>query len=175
MKKIFLLFIFLLPLSAFSAGIQVKPERLEFQATKNSPAKQELIVVNPTADSQLFEIYPDDYREIFVIQPRSFILESGAQKKVILTVLPDKLEEGILAANLSITAVSLIDAKTKEVNVGAGLKIPFTIQLSSSVEKSFWQFYGLIALACLIVIGLVIWLIRRRRKGIHLFGKKIIG
>jgi len=174
MKSILFILGILLPTVVFGAGLQVKPEKLDFQLTKTSPAKQELLVVNPTADSQLFEIYPDDYREIFAIQPRSFVLESGAQKKVILTVSPDKLEEGILSANLSVTAVSLIESKNKEVNVGAGLKIPFTVQLSSSVEKPVWQFYGLLTLGFLVVVGLVSWLISRRRRGIRLFGKKII-
>jgi hypothetical protein len=174
MKKILLLLALFVPAVTLGAGLQVNPDKLVFNINGAEPRTEEMIVVNPTADVQLFEVYADDYARLIKVNPASFTLESGARKKVLVTITPDNLPAGIISANLSVVSEPLISAKDQNVGINTGVKIPFTIQLSNSTEEPLWQFYGLLALGCLVVIGLVSWLIRRRRKGIHLFGKKII-
>jgi len=172
MKSILFIIGLLLPAVVFGAGLQVSPDKLVFNINGVEPKTEEMIVVNPTADVQLFEVYADDYAKLIKVNPASFTLEAGARKKVLVTVTPDNLPAGIISANLSVVSEPLISAKEQNVGINTGVKIPFTIQLSTSTEKPLWQFYGLIALGCLIVVGLVVWLIRRRRKGIRLFGKR---
>jgi hypothetical protein len=56
----------------------VFPDRLNL----NISGFQTLSITNPSQDVLLFEVYADEFKDLIEITPKSFTLESGAQKKV---------------------------------------------------------------------------------------------
>lgn len=133
MKLLTLITIFgiLLPNIALAAGIQATPEKLEFEVNKTQT--KEIIIANPTADIQLFEVYPDDYDRSIKASPASFTLEAGARKKVEITVDSSRLS-GMVSTNLSIIAKPLVDSK---IQVDAGVKIPIVINTTNSKLNAY--------------------------------------
>lgn len=125
MKTILSLFLLLSPLTAFAAGVSASPERLNFNV-QNSPVTDEIIVANPSADVQLFEIYPDDFERQIKITPTSFTLESGERKRIKVTV-GTQWTRGISSTNISVLERPLADSQVK---ISAGIKIPVTINSS---------------------------------------------
>ena len=110
-----------------AAGIEVSPARLDLKVDSEATTAQ-ITVANPTADVQVFEIYADDFSEMFEFNPASFTLESGARKSVQITIFPSRRwggnEGGVLATTISVLATPLASSR---VTAATGVKIPITI------------------------------------------------
>ncbi len=113
----------LFPSLALASGIKVSPEKLQFE-TGGKTQRKEIVVANPTADVQLFEVYADDFSKAITANPASFTLEAGNRKTVTITVDPSKLGSGITTTNLSVVGKPLTDSR---VQINTGVKIPITI------------------------------------------------
>src|SRR6185369_2173579 len=138
-----------------AAGIQVSPAKLDFSVLPGASAAQNLIVVNPTADVQVYSVYSDDFTELFKINPASFTLEAGDKKTVSVSILPKTNNQNI-ATNLSVVGKPLAEGKF---NVGTGVKIPVTVTFAAAKNKfaippSAWL--ALLAIALLIAVALLI-------------------
>ncbi len=132
--KLSLGLLFCLPTIAIAAGIQVSPAKLDFAAAIGKSVTQNITVVNPTADVQVFEVYSDDFADAIKPMPASFTLESGGKKTVSITVDALKINSektGKLGTNLSVVAKPLADNKF---SVGTGVKIPLTITINTAPE-----------------------------------------
>jgi len=122
-----------LPLTVSATGLSVSPTRLDFEVVDGGKASQTLTVINPTADVMVFEVYPDEFEDAIKANPESFTLESGGRKEVSISVdvsSPLFLKEGVggvKSTNLSVVGKPLAESK---VNVGAGAKIPVTINMA---------------------------------------------
>jgi hypothetical protein len=117
--------------TALASGIQVSPAELKFENYSQKPASLTLTVVNPSADVQVFEIYPDDFKNIISVSPESFTLESGAQKLVAVTVKPKN--NSYVSTTLSIISKPLAESKLQ---FATGAKIPLTISYEAVRSKS---------------------------------------
>jgi len=168
MKKLLLVLVAVAPLAAAAAGIQVSPSKLKLEIATNNPASAELTVGNPTADVQLFEVYPDDFAGIISANPASFTLEAGAAKTVRIIVFSGKLkDEETLATNISILAKPLADSRFQ---ANSGVKIPIIISSIKPVEKNrlfswTWLAPGLAAVVA--SIGGV-WIAMKKRASVRL-------
>ena len=119
---------------ALAAGIQVSPEKLEFELAAGRAKTEEITVTNPTADVQLFEVYPDDYDRSIKANPASFTLEAGGRQKVSITVDPFKLSGGVISTSLSVLGKPLAESR---VQVNTGVKIPIVARISKSRYADF--------------------------------------
>jgi len=143
---IFLFFLtLLLPGIIKAAGLQVTPSELNFNLPNNELVDQEIVVVNPTADVQIFEVYADDFSKIITARPASFTLESGGRKTVVIEVRSELVESepGLYQTDLSIIAKPLLDSRFP---ANTGIKVPVTIAVHSGEERSsvslpLWVFY----------------------------------
>lgn len=156
----------LLPKSGFAAGIQVSPSKLEFSVQKGQSQSQEVTVVNPTGDVQLFEAFPDDFGDSISISPTSFTLESGARKTVTVTATPGKanLSQGeILSTNISFVGKPLADSG---VQVGTGVKLPATVSIAAKnpalADTSIWLMIGG-GLAAVLAAGAILFRKHKKR------------
>lgn len=146
--------ILLFPLISSAAGIQVSPAKLDFTTAVGKTASQNIIVVNPTADVQVFEVYADDFSAAITADPESFTLESGSRKTVAITVDTSKLDQKSgqsWATDLSVVGKPLADNKF---SVGTGVKLPLTISIGNQVSsdnKNQWLIWTLV-LALLIML-----------------------
>jgi len=137
--KNFLIFIFtfvLLPVLSQAAGIQVSPSKIDFTLEmEGEPVSRELVVVNPTADIQIFEVYSDEFSEIIKTNPASFTLEAGERKVVTVTVYPvaTKSVSQILKTNLSVVSKPLIETRLQ---ANTGVKIPLSIVTEDTIIES---------------------------------------
>ena len=156
--KLIPVLLILQPLFAQAAGIQVSPARLDFIVPGNSQVSQNLTVVNPTADVQLFEVYPDDFTENVKAVPQSFTLEAGAKKTVAITVNPQtgslQNQGQILSTNLSVVGKPLAD--NQKFSVGTGVKIPLNITLTagSAPNNTKTPFAAILLAVAIIILGL---------------------
>lgn len=144
-------------MSTLAAGIEVSPEKLEFELAGESLTKN-LIVVNPTADVQIFEVYADDFQQVIDLKPQSFTLQAGERKNVAVTLQPQKMPAAVISTNLSVVGKPLADSK---VQVNTGVKIPLTVKTSASKAKNFAT-PTLFLLAGVIIVGLS-YLLRSRQ------------
>jgi LPXTG-motif cell wall-anchored protein len=148
--------------SAMASGIQVSPARLAFEVS-GKPQSKELVVVNPTADVQVFRVYADNFTDAFIVSPESFTLEAGQRKNVLVTVNPKRM-----SANSSMTTtISVIGSPlvSGQLPVGTGAKVAVTV---TSTGRSFITENGLIAgAAAVLMAGIGVYWFRRRRKKIH--------
>lgn len=135
MKRIFVIVFILLPLLAQASGIKVSPSRIDIITEINKPMSGELIVVNPTADVQIFEIYPDEFPEIIKANPASFTLEAGAKKTVAVTAYPAAAENvsRVLRTDLSVVGKPLIKTRLQ---TNTGVKIPITVVVGRSATMT---------------------------------------
>lgn len=168
MKKIRPLIIllgFVLPLSSLAAGLQISPTRLSFSLPPESEKTQSIIVANPTADVQIYEITADDYPNYIKPVPKSFTLESGARKEIAVTVLsqgPLSSREQKIVTNLSVVAKPLT---AESLTVGTGAKIQMEITITDSIGTNKTKFIFLVitlAVITVLVIGFII--LKRKQK-----------
>ena len=123
---ILILIFILLPVLSQAAGLQVSPSKIDIVLEANKSASKELIVTNPTADVQIFEVYPDEFSEIIKANPASFTLEAGGRKTVIITANINTAENTsqVLKTNLSVVGKPLIETRLQ---ANTGVKIPLSI------------------------------------------------
>ena len=166
MKKFFLLafLIWLFPIQTLGSGIEVAPSKLNLNILEKDTSAI-LTISNPTADVQLFEVFPDDFESNIIIDPSSFLLESGAQKKVIVSWKIQDNEEKILKTNISVVAKPLADSKFQ---FNSGVKIPITISFAPlstpSVRKQLpWPGY----LLPIALTFFAIYYFYKKRRGLH--------
>ena len=158
MKKIFLLILFL-PFAASAAGVEVTPARLEIQAETGKQMQEKITVSNPTVDVLLFDIYPDDFKDIISISPASFTLESGERKTVALSIAATK-KERVITTYISVLAKPLADSRF---SANTGVKIPLSISVSESAKKPLpaWTFPAYVLIILLVTIT---WYLRKKNE-----------
>ena len=145
-----------------AAGVQINPEKLEFEVSGSKSKTKEIIVTNPTQDVQLFEVYADDYERAITTSPESFILEAGKSKKVSVTVKPSKLSAGIISVNVSIVGKPLAESRLQ---VNTGVKIPVSIKITGTEYRDLIFPLAVVLLA---IIAELCYLFRKRKTGINL-------
>lgn len=134
MKKIWLL-VLLIPALASAAGIDVSPATIDLAVNKDETAEETIVVANPTADVQIFEIYADDFKNLFTFAPASFTLEAGERISVRLSFDPKPTNSALLSTNISVLATPLADSKF---NANTGVKIPTTVRiLHNETQKNY--------------------------------------
>lgn len=143
-----------LPIFALSSGLQISPSNLEFSIGPGKTQTLILNIANPTADVQLFEVYPDAYQKNLVAEPSSFTLESGARKSVNITANSKSLNSDpsqTFSTNISVVAKPLAE---KTLSVGTGAKVPVTVKIE---EKKIQNKINYKFLFSAIAIMLLIW------------------
>ena len=159
----YLLILFLFPSSAVqAAGLQLQPTSFDLEICDQA-VQTKLVVSNPAKEIQLFEIYADDLVDFIDINPKTFTLESGTRKEILITIKPSK-EASITNTNLSITSRPFA---IENFAINSAAKIPISIkqldQKSEAQKTSFPINYVLIA----IILGLILyiaWLKYKQRK-----------
>src|SRR3989338_6472285 len=120
----------LLPGTALAAGLSVSPARLDFELSDGRKLSKNIIVINPTADVMIFEVYPDEFANIISVNPESFTLEAGSRKEVMITVNIKNIGESQnISTNISVVGKTLAESK---INVATGAKIPITINIADA-------------------------------------------
>ncbi|MCK4525177.1 MAG: hypothetical protein KAU07_01960 [Candidatus Andersenbacteria bacterium] len=166
---ILILALVFLPVLSQAAGIQVSPSKVDLVLEENKSASKELIVANPTADVQIFEVYPDEFPEIIKANPASFTLEAGGRKTVIVTAYPAITENvsQILKTNLSVVGKPLVETRLQ---ANTGVKIPLSIiieyvaiETASNNKISPRLFYAILIVVAL-GFGSITHLILKRNK-----------
>lgn len=115
-----------LPVEA--AGLEISPAKIELTANLDKSAEAAITVANPTADVQIFEVYPDDFVDQFKISPSSFTLEAGGRKSVAVSFNPSKNNQK-LSTTISVVARPLAESRFE---ANSGVKVPITI----TIEKT---------------------------------------
>jgi len=129
--KYILFSVLIFPVSALAIGVAVRPARLDIQGISNSAARREILVSNPSKDVAIFDVYPDNFNSLIDIMPASFVLESGDQKKIYLSVKPGK--SGRFATNISVVARPLSESAF---NAASGVKIPLLFEALPQKEEN---------------------------------------
>ncbi|MBI4054317.1 MAG: hypothetical protein HY397_03245 [Candidatus Doudnabacteria bacterium] len=142
--NLIILLLLLYPSILLAAGIQVSPSKLDLVVTSNNASSVTLTVTNPTADVQVFEVYPEEFSELISVNPQSFTLEAGDQKTVTVTAKSDKKQSSsqTLKTNLAILANPLADSRFQ---AATGAKIPLSIKMEEdkgSAGLPRWTFYA---------------------------------
>lgn len=135
--------------AAQAAGIQVSPSSLDFVVATNKPVTHEIVVANPTADAQLYQVYADDFTSALTVFPESFTLEAGGRKTVQIAITPTALKQNnsqLLSTTLSITSQPLASGK---LSVGTGVKLPITVSSKFVANKNWLVWAGLAVLTLL--------------------------
>lgn len=151
------------PLISLAAGMQVSPAKLEIPARAQQAATAQVVVVNPTADVQVFSAYPDDFSENIKINPSSFTLEAGARKSLTISVTPGKNQDNlILKTNLSLVSRPLTEA---DFSLATGAKIPLVITVTSAPAPSPIGKKNILAITTgVFVLLLTAYLLNKKRK-----------
>ena len=151
-KLFVVLFLLTSPSLTFAAGLQISPAKLDFKLNAQSTTEQALVVVNPTNDVQVFEVYPDDFIEAIQAAPASFTLEAGARKNVKISIDGSKLKKDQrLVTSISIVGKPLADNKF---SVGTGAKIPVTVSVPAPANPAIpsWLLWRLIFGAMFLIL-----------------------
>ena len=109
---------------AFAIGISVTPSRASIIVAEKEDASIRLKVANPSKDVALFEVYPDALEQLISISPKSFTLESGAERFVEVSVRGEAV--GKMVAEISVVARPLGD---QTFQAGTGVKVPLAIEV----------------------------------------------
>ncbi|MDP4001328.1 MAG: hypothetical protein Q8P83_03745 [bacterium] len=153
MKTVCILALFFIPALALAAGLDVSPGKIDLETSKQEVKITNIIVANPTADVQVFEVFADDFQNLFTFAPASFTLEAGERTTVRLTFNPKTTNSELLSTNISVLSSPLAESKF---NANTGVKIATTVRiLETSREKSMHQdiiFFGLLGLALIFLI-----------------------
>lgn len=114
----------LTPALASAIGISVTPSKASISVAQGDQAMIRIKVANPSKDVALFEVYPDALEQIITASPKSFTLESSAERFVEIAVRGETL--GSMIADISIVARPLGD---QTFQAGTGVKIPLAIEV----------------------------------------------
>lgn len=154
----FLIILFFPYFTASAAGLQVSPARLDFDMPAQGEEIKKIIISNPSADLQLFEIYADDFTDIISINPRTFSLESGARQEVAISVTASQNTE-LKQSNLSIIARPF---STENIVISSASKIPITITQNTPtnannkiVQNNLWYIGGLVLLSIFLLVYII--------------------
>ncbi|MFA5991741.1 MAG: hypothetical protein WC794_05870 [Candidatus Doudnabacteria bacterium] len=150
-KIITIIFGLVLPLSSLAAGLQISPSRLNFTVAPNQEMTQKIVVANPTADVQIYEITADDYTNFIKPQPKSFTLESGARKEVAITVMLTQANQKV-ATNLSVVAKPLT---ADGLTIGTGAKIPLEITVIETIPSYDKNLVFIVIVVVLVIIIII--------------------
>jgi|SRR3989338_1450422 len=143
MIKYFVLLFLFFPAVIFAAGIEVTPAKLT--------GSGEIVVVNPTPDVQVFEVYADDFAGMIEINPASFVLEANGSKNVTVSIKSEQ-RKGIRATNISVVGKPLAESRF---TAGTGVKIPLvfqTEQSSSPVPRKLLWYLGGVTVGLALVL-----------------------
>lgn len=152
--KLILSTLLFFPAITSAAGISITPSKLEFTLTEKKITSQEIVVANPTADVQIFEIFTDNFTNVIKSRPTSFTLEAGGRKTALITVDPSNLQVGqIISTNLSVVGRLLKDDALK---VGTGVKIPIKIVIEQSRRKNYSSLWLTGGVLLLLLAGLIL-------------------
>ncbi len=152
-KKPFLLLLLtacFLPLGVKASGLALSPARISVQVLPNQQASAYFTVSNPDAQTQVFEIYPDDLANFIRISPQVFTLGPGGSKQVEINIaagLPQQTERP--AVKISVISHPLTGNNT-QVATGAKLTLEIQTSTTNSAPSSQKMLIGLIALSSLI-------------------------
>ncbi|PIR97573.1 MAG: hypothetical protein COT91_00660 [Candidatus Doudnabacteria bacterium CG10_big_fil_rev_8_21_14_0_10_41_10] len=158
MKKILLTILIFFPLTAHVVGIQVSPSKIDLEGEVGKPSSAEITVSNPTADIQLFEVYPDDLENIFSVEPKSFTLEAGIKKTVKITATSQT--PGIMKTNLSIVGKPLADSRF---NANTGVKLPVSMLFLPAQKSTLPVQFIVYAVLTIATLELILYLLRKRK------------
>lgn len=117
---------------------------------------KEIIVANPTTETVIMEIVPDDFAGLIIPAPQIFSLAPGGRKTVFIT-LAQNYEKFFFSANKIKTNLSIV---AKPLNGGnfsvmSGIKLPVNIKLIQSNQPAHQkQAIGLAALFILLIVWL---------------------
>lgn len=123
-------FIIAFPFTSQAIGIQVSPPKLEIRTTENSSKEVELAIANPTTDVLLFQTYPEDFSNFIKMNPSSFTLEAGGNKRVKVQVLG--VGSKIYETNIDILASQL---GSEKLGTAAGVRVPITVYVGPSLNR----------------------------------------
>ena len=151
-KTLFLLLLAacFLPWGVKASGLALSPARISIQASPNQQASAYFTVSNPDAQTQVFEIYPDDLANFIRISPQVFTLGPGGSKQVEVSIaagLPP--QTGRAAVKISVISHPLTGSNT-QVATGAKLSLEIQTNSASSAPSGQKMLIGLIALGSLI-------------------------
>jgi hypothetical protein len=159
MKKIIIISIsFLISLISYSnalaSGAQVSPSKINLEITNNT-SETSLTVFNPSSGVQLFEVYPDDFENNISVNPKSFTLEAGENKKVKINVSASKnIQNSQISTNISIISKPLSDS---DFSVGAGIKVPITAIFTETKQINYFYYLApILALFLILLFGFAI-------------------
>lgn len=122
----------LFPGLALAAGISVAPPEIHLEVGQSGQATAELLVSNPTADVQIFEVSADDFEELVTLEPQSFTLEAGETKKVLVNVTGSKDNRAeVFSTDISVVARPLLDARFQ---ASSGVKVALEVRSSGTTK-----------------------------------------
>lgn len=161
MKKFILLFILfiLLPQKLSAAGLFVNPSKLFVQTTTKHRVYKELTIKNISLGPLIYNLYSDELSEMITINPSIFRLEPTEEQKIKITIKPTIT--GTLITNISIVAQEI---DRRKFNADAGVKIPLEIIALPEIAINYSKFLIGKLFGLIIIIGLIIILIRQKKK-----------
>lgn len=159
------------PAFVYAAGIEATPARLTLVVAAGKTGEIALQVGNPTADVQVFEVYPDSFTDALAVEPKSFTLEAGTKRSVKIILQKPLQANQKIQTDISVVAQTLAPAALQ---ANSGIKIPLAVEVG---EKTFfgipraWFYSATILYAAVILIflsgiGYYFWQKRERAQQI---------
>lgn len=142
--------------AVLAAGVSVNPSSLDMGNDREAT----ILVANPSTEVMIFSVFPDELDGVVRVEPSSFVLESGEQKKVKVSLASYK--NGTYQTTLSVLSEPLSDTAFK---TRPGVKIPlsFTIGGNTGLAAAIFNVPTVLSALGLIGLGLAIgWFLRRR-------------
>jgi len=111
---------------ASATSLKVSPAEINIIAVVGETGQAQLTVENPANNVAIYEVYADDFSDWIIISPASFILESQAEKEVLVQFESD--EQGVFFTDISVVAKPMTDSK---ITTNSGIKIPLQVNVSA--------------------------------------------
>lgn len=118
------LVVFWMPITASAIGVSATPATLSVKAESGKEGIARFIVSNPSKEVGLFEVYPEEFEESFILVPSRFVLEAGEKREII--VRARRREVGIIRTAIAIEAEQL---GIPSLGVGGGIRLPFSLEV----------------------------------------------
>lgn len=161
LKKILILVLTLvltIPLTAYTIGVEVKPSKLNLETKLGKAISRQITIINPTPQTQNFEVYTDNYKQIIEIKPSVFTLEPSQKRMVVVSVRPIQRllqDEKNIQTNISVVAVP---EGNSDLKTGAGVKIPVMLNVVSNSAGTDWfekSVYAVVFIGSLFLVSLL--------------------
>jgi hypothetical protein len=120
----FFFFASFLPLAVHAIGISVSPATLKVQTDIGKEGSARFTVSNPSKEVGLYSVYPEEFEKFITLIPRSFTLEAGESREVIVT--GKWREGGIIRTVIAVEAERL---GAPALPVGGGVRLPFSFEV----------------------------------------------